>query len=284
VIGLYHTIMGLPRSGKTTFLAALWHILDAGETDTRLVLDKLVGDHTHLNSIVAAWRRCEPMPRTSIAAETVVTIHMHEPASDQRVILSFPDLSGESMERQFAERTGARDFVAGTARAGGIMLFINADRGHDGITILDVAEFGGDALAGEIPSPQVATPWSPSVVPEQAQLVDLLQHMMRPPFERRVRRLAIIISAWDVVGDITLTPEAWLGREMPLLDQFLKTNAAVFETASYGVSAQGGRLDADDREPLARQVPSLRIRCVGLGVAPHDITAPISWLNAGSDR
>ncbi len=280
---LYHTIMGLPRSGKTTFLAALWHILDAGETETQLVLDKLVGDHTHLNAIVAAWRRCEPMPRTSIAAETVVTMHMHEPASDQRVVLSFPDLSGESMERQFAERTAARDFIAGAARAGGLLLFINADRGQDGMTILDVAEFG-DAAPAEEAALHAAEPWSPAVVPEQVQLVDLLQQMMRPPFERRLRKLAIIISAWDVVAAPALTPQAWLAHEMPLLDQFLDTNGASFTVASYGVSAQGGRLDADDREPLARQVPSLRIRCVGPGAAPHDITAPISWLNAGDDR
>src|ERR1700761_1052789 len=100
--GQYHSILGLPRSGKTTFLAALWHLIDAGEVATKLVLDKLVGDHAYLNAIAEAWRRCEEVPRTSMAAETKVTIHVHAQAIGQKMALEFPDLSGESFEIQFA--------------------------------------------------------------------------------------------------------------------------------------------------------------------------------------
>src|SRR5271165_6669586 len=81
VTQMYHSIIGLPGTGKTTFLAALWHLIDAGEVSTRLVLDKLIGDHSYLNSIVEAWRRCEEVPRTSMAAEASVAVHLHEPAN-----------------------------------------------------------------------------------------------------------------------------------------------------------------------------------------------------------
>ena len=32
----YHSIVGLPGSGKTTYLAAVWHVIDAGEVSTKL--------------------------------------------------------------------------------------------------------------------------------------------------------------------------------------------------------------------------------------------------------
>ncbi len=234
----HHVIIGLPQSGKTTFLAALWHLIDAGEVPTRLVLDRLVGDHQHLNAIVEAWRRCEEVPRTSMAAEVSVQIHIHEPASGRRAVLSFPDLSGESFERQFAARGCRRSYVEGFETDGGILLFVKADRGHQGLTIMDLAP----ALAGadEADRTGAARDWSPDLVPEQVQLVELLQFLQRRPFRRARRRVAVVVSAWDVVPAPRPSPVAWLARELPLLYQFLVANPPSFEFRVYGVSAQGG--------------------------------------------
>jgi hypothetical protein len=63
VTSQHYVIIGLPRSGKTTFLTAFWHLIDAG-------------DQQHLNAIAEAWRRCEEVPRTSMAAEVSVHIHV----------------------------------------------------------------------------------------------------------------------------------------------------------------------------------------------------------------
>lgn len=38
-----HTIIGMPNSGKTTFLAALWHLVTSGEVKSSLALDHLEG-------------------------------------------------------------------------------------------------------------------------------------------------------------------------------------------------------------------------------------------------
>ena len=94
----YHSILGLPRSGKTTYLAALWHVIDAGEVATKLVLDKLIGDNAYLNKIVDAWRRCEEVPRTSMLDEKKVTIHAHAPASGQKIALGLPRLVGRVLQ------------------------------------------------------------------------------------------------------------------------------------------------------------------------------------------
>lgn len=279
MIPQHHAIIGLPRSGKTTFLAALWHLIDAGEVSTRLVLDKLVGDHRHLNAIVEAWRRCEEIQRTSMATEVSVQIHVHEPASGRRAVLGFPDLSGESFERQVTARSCRPGYVEDFEADGGILLFVKADRGHDGLTIVDLAP----ALSGVDDTGRVGTSrdWSPDLAPEQVQLVELLQFLQRPPFRRARRRLLVVVSAWDVVSVPRPSPTDWLARELPLLHQFLVANPRSFEFRVYGVSAQGGDVTGERRMTLLRQTPSERIQCEGPEVEPHDLTGPIVWLMAG---
>jgi len=297
--GLFHSILGLPRSGKTTYLAALWHLIDAGEAHTTLVLDRLVGDHAYLNKIVEAWRRCEEVPRTSMGAEEKsLSIHVHERETGTKAILAFPDLSGESFERQFATRACTPEYVEGFEGEGGIVLFINADRPSDGMTILDIAPAVAEGdVQGQLQEQQLAEPpgepdgqkqkiaverWKPNCVPEQVRLVDLLQFIQRPPFRRRIRRIAVIISAWDVLGTTALQPFEWLAREMPLLDQFLANSPESFEVRVYGVSAQGGTVRGNSRIDLLKMSqPSLRIRCVGSNTGPHDLTAPLVWLSGG---
>lgn len=280
----YHAILGLPRSGKTTFLAALWHLIDAGEVATQLVLEKLVGDHAHLNSIVDAWRKCTEVPRTSMAGETTVSIFARTAAGDKAIVLEFPDLSGESFKEQFRTRSCSPAYVEGYERDGGVLLFVNADRPSDGMSLLDIPADGASEVAGAVLEAEMETPWSADMVPEQVQLVELLQFLISPPFMRRRRRLALVVSAWDTVGGPKPTPDEWLGRELPLLHQFLRSNAAFFETRVYGVSAQGGDVKGDQRADLLKLLPSERIECVGDGVVPHDLTAPLLWLSEDGGR
>lgn len=272
----YHSILGLPGSGKTTFLAALWHVIDAGEVATKLVLDKMVGDYAYLNTIVDAWRRCQEVPRTSMAAETNITIHIHAPATGQKAILGFPDLSGESFKLQFAMRSCTDEYIKGFDGNGGILLFVNANRPSDGMTLADIGTATVDAT--EVHANDSEVEWTADAVPEQVRIVDLLQFLLRPPFLRRQRRLAVVVSAWDTVLEPKPTPERWLCRELPLLHQFLANNTESFTARIYGISAQGGDVAGEQRATLLGYTPSERIECVGLEVDPHDITAPIMWL------
>jgi hypothetical protein len=156
------------------------------------------------------------------------------------------------------------------------MLFVNANRPCDGITLSDIGP--AIAPASEPPEREDEREWTAEAVPEQVRLVELLQFLLRPPFARRKRRLAVIVSAWDTVLDEKPTPAQWLARELPLLDQFLTNNPESFDVRIYGVSAQGGDVSGERRTALARLTPSERIQCVGPGADPHDLTAPLIWL------
>ncbi|WP_219930979.1 hypothetical protein [Pectobacterium atrosepticum] len=78
----------------------------------------------------------------------------------------------------------------------------------------------------------------------------MLSDLIRPPFEPLKRRIAVMISAWDLVRDMELTPCDWLASHMPLVAQFLRANQTYFEFQIYGVSAQGVSLE--DEQAISR--------------------------------
>lgn len=271
-----HSIIGLPGSGKTTFLAALWHLIDAGEVSSKFILDKLVGDHTHLNAIVAAWRRCEEVERTSMAAEARVSIHVKEVSSGNTAVLHFPDLSGESFELQLSSRSCSLEYVESFEGGGGVLLFVTADKPSEGMSIIDAAPLvRGEAVAENI---EDHVEWSHQLVSSQVSLVELLQFLQVPHFPRETRRVAVIVSAWDAIQNPQLEPVQWLERELPFLYQYLISNPECFDFQVYGVSAQGGDVKTSKRLELIEQTPSMRIQCVGPSTDPHDLTSPIAWL------
>lgn len=278
MITMQHTIIGMPGSGKTTYLAALWHLLTSNEVNCKFTLNRLVGDRAYLDKIAELWQNCEEVPRTSLAAETKVSIEVKDCHTGKNALLNFPEFSGESFELQLASRKCKRDYVEGFDGSGGILLFVTADKVTDGMSIRDVAPVIQGQDITEVPEEH--TEWDHKMVPSQVSLVELLQFLQNKPFKTSNRRLSIIISAWDVVKtqSLTLSPSVWLERELPLFFQFLMNNRDYFDFQVFGISAQGGDVTSDSRHELALKIPSKRIACIGEDTEPHDLTSPIAWL------
>lgn len=279
-----HTIIGLPKSGKSTFLAALYHLVDSGEVETDLKIESYSGDQTYLNAMVRKWLSCEELTRTSQAgfADTNVQLKLKDMVSGGIIELSFPDLAGEEFESQIEYRTCRRSYVETCDEASGLLLFLTPDRpATDGMTVVEQNEALGippdPAQAGKAAKP---TEWKYNMIPVQAQLVELLQFINAPPFQRKHRNVAVVISAWDLIKAQDCKPELWLVREMPFLSNFLFANPDLFTYQIYGVSAQGGDVKDDAKKAeLCAMTQSHRIDCVGPKCRPNDITAPIRWLS-----
>jgi Double-GTPase 1 len=147
-------IIGLPASGKTTFLAALWHLVEAEETSCRLRLARWEGDLEYLNSIAEAWRSFVPVPRTSQIGDKDVTIHLVDRETGVQGAAFFPDLAGESFDTQVETRRCRPGFLENVAKGGGVLLFISADSKQDGLSIVELnAQFpdgDGDMIVGNV--------------------------------------------------------------------------------------------------------------------------------------
>src|SRR5580704_5554303 len=88
-------MVGLPGTGKTTFLAALWHVAKSHEVPGSLRLEKREGDQEYLNNIANAWSKCAELVRTPSDGVMDVSIMLRDPEDNRLVRLSIPDMSGE---------------------------------------------------------------------------------------------------------------------------------------------------------------------------------------------
>lgn len=278
--------VGLPESGKTTFLAALWHLIFSAERETVLRLKEVrsTGELGHLNAIAERWRAARQQDRTSITRPRFVDMSLLA-ADGTPVRLVFPDIAGETYRQIWEDREC--DYEIGDMLTGdaGILLFIHADMIRFPAWISDnLSALALDAEANE--GEAETQPWHPSMAPTQVKIVDLLSVIPdgsdqdAPP-----RRLAVMFSAWDKVEVAEMEPARFLAEKLPLLDQYLRQNADRWDVRVYGISAQGGEYDAVevDRTDEARALlnldsPSARIRLVHETRTSHDLTEPVAWL------
>jgi hypothetical protein len=288
-----HLVMGLQGSGKTTFAAALWHLVDMGEIDTSLIKGTHRGDFRYLESLAHDWAEGWQVKRTGTDQIEPVTINLRHPGTVNDIALEFADLSGEAYEHAFSRRLVKPEFLELVRRMNGLLIFVSADRHVDGVAIADAV-----AVAPELAAPESEgdtepeTEWDPDKTPQQVQLADSLQIIGGPPHGKSPSRIVVIVSAWDLVPD-HYDPDTWLQERMPLIDQLLRAHAEEVPYRVYGVSAQGGRVPkrekpdvpSDRPELLGHAKPSSRIKVVGNGVGQHDLTHPIRWLSGleGSD-
>ena len=278
-------VVGLPGAGKTTFLAALWHLVVSGDVSTRLRLVRLRGNWEHVNRLTTDWLSCRPVERTPVASETIVSMELAG-ADGVSTDVFFPDMSGELFNLQWKGRKCSRRYYELARAAAGVLLFVHAGPLTDPVGVDDgtpavggLDDGGGPADPDEPGLPR----WDPDAAPTQVKLVELLQVLARAPFERRRRRVALLVSAWDLVAERGVTPAAWVAARLPLLDQYLRSNPERYAVAVYGVSAQGGDLDRDADRLLGERRPGRRVVVVGEDAPLHDLTVPVAWAGIHDD-
>ena len=311
--------MGLPRVGKTTFLAAFWHLLTSGEVQDSLVLAELQPSRDHLNTIATLWRQWKEITRTTLPKERVVTINVRLPGQDQVFELAFPDASGEAFKRIFETRHCSREFEQLAAESRELLLFLHpkkavpaqridleVDKLSDELdNLLDemakahgrpaketpVADASKPASAGteaegsttkETKTPPTILEWNAKYSAYQAKLVDLLQIAARLRGEQPAR-LAIVISAWDRCEKENLQPEAWIKSQLPLLYEYLVANSDLCDFAVFGVSAQGAELKSPG-DLLDKIRASDRIKVVRGDSESKDLTLPLQFLLAEAPK
>ena len=121
-------VFGFQASGKTTFAAALWHLLDSREVPTALQKGKHTGDFSYLEEIAQAWSEGWELDRTKTKQIEAIRINLLHAPTKSEVALEFTELSGETFESAFATRLCSPEFVEMAKRAEGLLLFVSASR------------------------------------------------------------------------------------------------------------------------------------------------------------
>jgi energy-coupling factor transporter ATP-binding protein EcfA2 len=265
-------LVGMPGSGKSTFVAALYHVLTESLPDIPLQLRRQPAARAYLQELCEAWLRGEPVGRTQRDSGELIELELA--AGSEEFTLTIPDVAGESFKDVFVTRAADARLVELVRDAGGLLLFLHPNDQRPRVLISQakqVAQALGETLLDD------PRDFDPVKVPAETQLVDLLQWVIGVR-EQAPTRLALVVSAWDRCP--SEAPPEWLAGQVPMLTSFLQGRQDILNTRVFGVSAQGG--DYDDGIDLSAARPYERAYLVDERGERHaDLTAPLRWAALG---
>jgi hypothetical protein len=269
-------MIGMPSTGKSTYLAALYQTLSDPPPDVRARLARQPAQRAYLEELRQAWLRGEPVGRTRPDSGELVELEILVSDQDE-VRLAVPDIAGETFENILVKRQADALVANFVTDANGLLLFTHPDHQRPRVPIATLRRM--QELVGEQPADGEDVdekPFDAKEVPGEVQLIDLLQWATRVRAQRsdtKPCRVALIVSAWDRAGN--RAPADWITTKMPMLRRFLDSQKEHFATVVYGVCAQGGDYGQDD---VAKQRPHGRSYILTAeGLRSDDLTAPLQW-------
>ena len=273
-------LIGLPETGKTTFLAALWHAVYKVKGELRL--KELPVQSKYIDDIWLKWVDCKPLGRTIQGPMQFVEMKVVHLEARETIELIFPDLSGETFEKgHFEDRQWSKEYDRLVSGAAGIILFIHPDKVYDKDLIVNADRLAEGLQAtndADLELDKVEISWSFDKVPTQVKIVDLLQLHLKHLKNGELSRVVVVISAWDRIPKKSEIPKEWLEARLPLLHQYLHANQDWIDSEVFGVSAQGGDIEEDRDNLLRMRDASLRIIVREKDGKDANICTPITWV------
>ena len=265
-------IMGFPSAGKTTYLAALWHLLFNGDiTQASPYKISSMGDAHYLTQISTTWVNVQPINRTLLEDQKEsLSINVERKEDGQKLKLILPDLSGETFSNIYEKKKISNSLYGAIQTADTVLLFVNVETINN-ISLISKLD---PSIAGSVDTKPIER--DKKLDPIAIKLIELLQIVNKIKQGNRVR-LALMLSAWDMIDEDVL-PEDYVKEHMKILWQFLNVNKKYFDVRYWGVSAQGGSIENESDQEKLRDIsdPIDRIQIVNQnGNKSNDITLPI---------
>ena len=277
-------IMGYPSTGKTTFIAALWHSLQQKKTHTKFKLKNYVGNQTYLATIEKDWLTGKEVSRTLLPVQNESLLLTLVDDLNNEINFSFPDFSGELFNNIYVDREISVELKKKICTSDAFVLFLSPKTTYEPENIatlpLDIRQ-ENESEEEKSNYDKVEHDSTAAKLIELLQIVDYL-------CQSECIKLSVIVSAWDRVGMCFQNPDEYIKQSLPMLWQYLKANPKIFNVIYYGVSAQGTELNdiklsqEKNTENVERLLekhesnPVERIQVVDEhGNTRHDITLPL---------
>lgn len=263
-------LIGMPQTGKSTFLGALWALVQS-PLEPSVAEASFSGDRSYIQRLAEQVARGEEIDRTGVDTNEAMAVELaFESLGGADVLI--PDTSGESLRVLVEQRIWHPRLRAACEEATAIALFVHPARLRVPQPISLLAGFGGDDTAA------AAEPVAFDVhehAATAAELIDVFENVSELCRERWPIRLAVIVSAWDCV-DGDPSPYEWLQRRLPGVLATIESNPDIAAFEVFGVSAQGGPLEARE-ELLARGEICDRVYARDRAGQPVSLVAPVRW-------
>lgn len=266
-------MIGMPSSGKTTYLASLCRLLLYGEqkTEWRLDIKDVPEGFDEIRKFIKNLNSYKIVGRTQEIYDIGLNLYNQNQEWMQFVV---PDSSGEIFRDLVYDRRIASNIMDQIVESDMLLFFINVNtmiledriklgeksaikqlNEEQGDKVIQSAEDKVEEYAGDKENEQIESKEQVKNKEEeqkkynnQSALVELLQDIIYlVPHSLNIR---FVISAWDLVEkefkQDKVTPEEYIKRKLPLLYQYLVFNSKLVDYDIWGVSAQGGDFDDED--------------------------------------
>lgn len=235
-------MVGMPGSGKTTYLAMLSNMLVDGSNDTKLSkkVEDMPEGYEYFNEFGKQLLECKELDRTRRLVYNNLRIPLWD-ALENEYLLDVPDISGEVFRDLVKDRRITQEIVDRIRESDCLLFFINyKNMSWEKRIPLQKENTGKKNICvnkKEVSDSNLADKREAN----QSEVVELLQTLLDLKLNRPYIRF--VLSAWDKVEDEKgkdILPSKFVEEMFPLLYQFVETNSKYFKAEYWGVSAQGG--------------------------------------------
>lgn len=274
-------IAGLPGSGKSTYIGALWYCLMHPDNieGIKLVADKmnLADDLTVLNRLSDAYKNMKLIDRNYSDQNETVQINLKVADSDTKIQVEVPDFLGENF-RDLVELKESELVSEWLKDTDTLVYFMNE---------ITPPEFEDDhgPEDDEKPMPVKEVPqFSIKTISAVAMNIMVLKCLLN---KKSFKKVVIVLSWWDKNTDngvVPNNPQKYLKEYSPALFNFIQHHIPNFEI--IGLSAQGleypkedqGNYEATQKEIKAKTREGKR-SFVEIGdKIVHDLSLPLYLL------
>lgn len=235
-------IAGLPGSGKSTYIGALWYCLMHPDNieGIKLVADKmnLADDLTVLNRLSDAYKNMKLIDRNYSDQNETVQINLKVADSDTRLQVEVPDFLGENF-RDMVELKESELVSKWLKDTDTLVYFMNE---------VIPPEFEDDhgPEDDESPMPVKEVPqFSIKTISAVAMNIMVLKCLLK---KKRFKKVVIVLSWWDKKtnnGTSVNNPQEYLKDYSPALFNFIQHHISNFEI--IGLSSQGLEYPKEDQ-------------------------------------
>lgn len=268
-------MIGMPSSGKTTYLASLCRLLLYGgqETGWKLDVKDVPEGFERVQILIKNINSYKAVKRTYGLELNNVALSLYN-QNQEWMQFVVPDSSGEIFRDLVYDRRIASNIMDQIVESDMLLFFINVNtmiseeriklgeksaikqlNEEQGYKVIQSAEDIAEEHAGDKENEQIKRKEQVKNKEEeqkkynnQSALVELLQNISYlVPHSLNIR---FVISAWDLVEkefkQDKVTPKEYIKIKLPLLYQYLEFNSKLIDYEIWGVSAQGGDFDDED--------------------------------------
>lgn len=235
-------MVGMPGSGKTTYLAMLSNMLVYGCKDVKLSkkVEDMPEGYEYFSKFGMQLLECKELDRTQTLAYNNLRIPLWD-ALGNEYLLDVPDISGEVFRDLVKDRRITQKIMDRIRESDCLLFFINfKNMSWERRIPLQREKFEEKNI--EVKKKEIADlNLTDKREANQSEVVELLQTLLDLKLNRPYIRF--VLSAWDMVETEKgkdILPSKFVEETFPLLYQFVETNSKYFKAEYWGVSAQGG--------------------------------------------